>query len=203
MLVVTQPKTPGFSPLPATVVEGERIQDILTESLFVGTLLNDEGATTASVRAVIDRHPWIHLACHGSQHSADATRSAFALYDGPLSLLDLMRTVADDAELAFLSACQTATGDEKNPEEAVHLAAGMLAVGFKGVVATMWSIRDEDAPVVVDAYYRKLIELRASGTLRVGETGAAYALHEAVRVLREKVGEADFARWAPFVHLGV
>lgn len=115
-----------------------------------------------------------------------------------------MRTVADDAELAFLSACQTATGDAGNPEESVHLAAGMLAVGFKGVVATMWSIMDEDAPVVVKAYYKKLIELRSgAGKVEKGETGAAYALHEAVAQLRAKVGEENFGRWAPFVHLGV
>ena len=36
----------------------------------------------------------------------------------------------EPAELAFLSACQTATGYEKLPEEAVHLVAGMLAAGF-------------------------------------------------------------------------
>lgn len=57
-----------------------------------------------------------------------------------------MVTSADNAELAFLSACQTAVGDEKIPEESIRLAAGMLAVGYKGVIATMWSIRDDDAP---------------------------------------------------------
>ena len=128
--------------------------------------------------------------------------SAFALYDGPLSLADLMVTTADNAELAFLSACQTAVGDEKIPEESVHLAAGMLVVGFKGVIATMWSIGDEDAPVVAEAYYKKLIELRSSGQVGAG-TGAAYALHEATRVLREKVGEENVVKWAPFVHFGV
>ena len=134
---------------------------------------------------------------------ADATKSAFALCDGPLTLADLMRTVADNAELAFLSACQTAVGDANTPEESAHLAAGMLAVGFKGVVATMWSIVDADAPVVVEAYYKELLALRAAGKLGKGETGAAYALHEAQKVLREKVGVTEFMRWAPFVHFGV
>ena len=92
-----------------------------------------------------------------------------------------MNTVSDNAELAFLSACQTAVGDEKIPEESAHLAAGMLAVGFKGVVATMWSIRDEDAPVVVEEYYKKLLGFRNTGNVQRGQTGAAYALHEATR----------------------
>lgn len=43
-------------------------------------------------------------------------------------------------ELAFLSACQTAVGDGTIPEESMRLAASMLAVGFKGVIATQGSI---------------------------------------------------------------
>ncbi|VDC00176.1 unnamed protein product [Peniophora sp. CBMAI 1063] len=130
-------------------------------------------------------------------------KSTFPLYDGPLSLSDLMATTADSAELALLSACQTAVGEEKIPEESMHLTASMLAVGYKGVVATMWSIRDDDAPLVVETYYRKLLELRALGMLEKGDTGAAYALHEETKRLREEVGESDVVRWAPFVHFGI
>ena len=36
-----------------------------------------------------------------------------------------------------------------------------------------------------------------------GETGAAYALHEATKQLRAIVGEKQFSRWAPFVHFGI
>ncbi|KZV67265.1 hypothetical protein PENSPDRAFT_59599 [Peniophora sp. CONT] len=202
VLVVAQPATPGQPRLPGTVDEGYRLQKILDESQIIYTILDDKQATVSTVRSVMDQYSWVHLACHGSQHIGDATQSAFHLYDGPLSLSDLKQTAADDAELAFLSACQTAIGNENNPEESVHLAAGMLAVGFKGVVASMWSIRDRDAPIVVEAYYKKLLELRGSGAVGKGQTGAAYALHEAVKVLRDHVGELDIISWAPFVHFG-
>ncbi|KZV77212.1 hypothetical protein PENSPDRAFT_568231 [Peniophora sp. CONT] len=202
-LVLTQPDTPHSSPLPGTHLEGRRLQEVLAGSQIDSTLLEHTKATVAAVKSAINQYPWIHFACHGKQHSGDPTQSAFALYDGPLSLAALMSTTAENAELAFLSACQTATGDEKNPEESAHLAAGMLAVGFKGVAATLWSIGDRDAPIVVEAYYKELLKLRESGTLGKGETGAAYALHEAVRVLRERLGENKFVRWAPFVHFGV
>ncbi|KZV67445.1 hypothetical protein PENSPDRAFT_583940, partial [Peniophora sp. CONT] len=203
MLIVTQPSTPGHMPLPGTVHEGNRLQNILSTSEIMSNWLNDETATVHEVRAVIKQYSWIHLACHGSQNRADVTQSAFHLFDGSLTLADLMGTAADDAELAFLSACETAVGDEEIPEESAHLAAGMLAVGFKGVIATMWSIQDADAPIVVEAYYKELLALRGSGTLGKGETGAAYALHEATRVLRERVGEDRFMRWVPFVHFGI
>ncbi|VDC04039.1 unnamed protein product [Peniophora sp. CBMAI 1063] len=203
-MVISQPDTPRLqSPLPGTRAEGRQLQEFLASSNVVTELLEDDQARAAVVRTDIGRYSWVHLACHGSQNQADATKSAFELYDEPLTLSDLMGTVSENAELAFLSACQTAVGHDKAPEEAAHLAAGMLAVGFKGVVATMWSIGDADAPILVEAYYKELIALRSSGALRKGETGAAYALHAATNVLREKVGEAAFVRWAPFVHFGV
>ncbi|VDB87833.1 unnamed protein product [Peniophora sp. CBMAI 1063] len=203
VLIVTQPATPKHSPLPGTKAEGIRLQEILSHAHIDRELLNHDQATIDSVSAGMSKYAWVHLACHGVQHPDDATKSAFALYDGHLTLSTLMSTAASDAELAFLSACQTATGDENNPEEAAHLAAGMLAVGFKGVVATMWSIGDREAPVVVEAYYQRLLEMRECGGIGTGRTGAAYALHEAVRVLREKVGENKVVKWAPFVHFGI
>lgn len=203
VLVVTQPDTPGQPPLPATIVEGVRLRQLLSESQISTTILNGDHATVGSVCNVLGQHHWVHFACHGSQHSGDPTQSAFALYDGPLSLSALMNTTSKHAELAFLSACQTAVGDEKIPEESAHLAAGMLAVGFKGVVATMWSIGDADAPVIVERFYKRLLVMRCTSAVKNGSTGAAYALHEAVQFLREIAGESNFTRWAPFVHFGV
>ncbi|VDB87012.1 unnamed protein product [Peniophora sp. CBMAI 1063] len=203
VLVVTQSDVSGYTPIPGTLVEGERVREVLAQSKYATSFFTGDKVSKAAVRTALNQHTWLHLACHGTQNAEDPLQSAFALHDGPLSLLDLMSTRADNAELAFLSACQTAVGDEKIPEESMHLAAGMLAVGYKGVIATMWSIGDKDAPVVVKAYYRRLLKLRASGTLGKGETGAAYALHEATRKLREKVGYEKFARWAPFVHFGI
>ena len=45
-------------------------------------------------------------------------------------------------ELAFLSAngVETACGDERLPGEAAHFAAGMLNVGYRSVVGTMWAV---------------------------------------------------------------
>lgn len=203
LLLVAQTNTPrfGLKPLPCVRDETACLKALLPG---VGHLvLEDEQATVQSALAAINRYTWVHFACHGSQHPSDPTLTAVELYDKPLTLGDLMNTVSDNAELAFLSACETAVGDKNIPEESAHLAAGMLAVGFKGVIATMWSIRDADGPVIVEAYYKKLLELRASGSVPLGHTGAAYALHHALGVLRDKVGEDNFERWVPFVHFGV
>jgi CHAT domain-containing protein len=79
----------------------------------------------------------LHLACHGVQ-APNPLQSAFLLSDGRLTIEHIMRLRLPRAVLAFLSACQTAKGSEKQPDQAVHLAASMLFCGFRSVVGTMW-----------------------------------------------------------------
>ncbi|VDC07035.1 unnamed protein product [Peniophora sp. CBMAI 1063] len=206
VLIIAQPDTPTYASLPHTRVECKRLRAAMPEKAYTFKSLMHEQGTVANALNGLGHHHWVHLACHGKQSADNPTQSAFALYDGELTLAALMGTIAGNAELAFLSACETAVGDEKIPEESAHLAAGMLAVGFKGVVGTMWSIGDADAPTIVGAYYRRLHKLRESkreGIVAPGYTGAAYALHHAVKVLRERVGEQNFMKWAPYVHFGV
>ncbi|KAI0033890.1 CHAT domain-containing protein, partial [Vararia minispora EC-137] len=199
ILVISQPTTPGLDPLPSTAAEADKIFVHFPRSV---THLDHTYATASTVFHAMERHEWIHLACHGIQDSQDATESAFHLYDGRLKLSRLMAMSHKRAELAVLSACQTAKGDEMLPEEAVHLAAGMLAAGYRSVVATMWSIADEDGPVLADALYAAL--KKNLETQRMGGSGlrVAYAVHEAVEKLKETVGEKNFSRWVPFVHFG-
>jgi CHAT domain-containing protein len=193
-LVVSQPCTPNHTRIPGTEREVFEIRKFFSAS---GTFLNHDQATVTAVLDHIRDSSCVHLACHGIQNASTPLDSAFALYDGPLTLGDLMRESVIHADLAFLSACQTAAGDEKLPEEAMHLAAGMLAVGYKSVIATMQAIRDADAPIVAREFYSRLLEDREKGRESV-----AHALHDAVAVLRNSVGEEDFLSWMPFVHIG-
>jgi CHAT domain-containing protein len=99
------------------------------------------GSTTvAGTSPVIQAANIVHLACHGVQDVRDATQSGFCLGDGRLTVSKLMELRLDDAFLAFLSACETAKGDQNQPDQVMHLAAAMLFSGFKNVVATKWSV---------------------------------------------------------------
>jgi CHAT domain-containing protein len=80
----------------------------------------------------------VHVACHGVQDPKLPLKSRFCVSDGDVSVEELMNLNLKDAFLAFLSACETAKGDEKQPDQTIHLAATMLFVGFKSVVATLW-----------------------------------------------------------------
>jgi CHAT domain-containing protein len=201
ILIVSQPHTPGQQPLPCTTDEAAAIHEQFKNTSVLLTHLNGTLATVDAVLEEMTKHEcqWLHLACHGAQDSTSPTGSAFYLHDGQLSLSRLMRISHLTGELAVLSACQTAKGDEQLPEEAVHLAAGMLATGYKSVVATMWSIADVDGPVLADALYASLKHNMEAGT----GLAAAYALHDAVAKLRGVIGEKNFVRWVPFVHFGI
>jgi CHAT domain-containing protein len=72
----------------------------------------------------------------------------------------------------------------------------MLFPGYRQVIASMWNLFDQPAPVVADIIYSAL---SASG--RPNSSQAAEALHKAVRSLR-KSNPADPLIWAPYLHLG-
>ncbi|KAF8752995.1 TPR-like protein [Rhizoctonia solani] len=146
-------------------------------------------ATTAAVLDAMEQYDWVHLACHAHQNIVDPTRSGFFLHDGTLDLAAITQRSFRNKGLAFLSACQTATGDTKLPDEAIHLASGMLMAGYPSVIASMWSVVDEDAPFVADKVYAHLMK---DGKVGNGEAGKA--LHEAAAELRKKVGEKEFGR---------
>ncbi|TEB27485.1 hypothetical protein FA13DRAFT_1816395 [Coprinellus micaceus] len=204
ILIVSQPATPGHCRLPGVLREVAAIQEITQASTCTTLHLEGDKATVKTALDSVPSHTSIHLACHASQHLEEPLESGFALHDGKLKLSDIIRENMQDAELAFLSACQTSTGDEKLSEEAMHLAAGMLAAGYKGVVATMWSIKDQYAPQVAKDFYRELVRLGTEENGGFGAGRAAEALHYAVGELQAKVGrgEEGLLVWAPYVHFG-
>jgi hypothetical protein len=99
----------------------------------------------------------VHFACHGVQNLNAPLKSGFLLQNGCLELSRIISTSLPNADFTFLSACQTAAGHLDHPDEAIHLAAGMLLAGYHSVIATMWSISDNDAPFIADAVYSYLL----------------------------------------------
>jgi CHAT domain-containing protein len=137
-LLVALSDVEGLPSLPNARVEASLIQEATavdnTTTLYEGD---------ASIAAVLDRLPnasALHLACHAHQSQDDPLASGFSLHDGRLTLECLMQLHLPHAELAYLSACETASTDEYQPDEAINLAAMMLFVGFKSIIATMWYV---------------------------------------------------------------
>jgi CHAT domain-containing protein len=134
MMVVIQPDTPGQKSLPCTLDELRKIEAHVPNNHMIKLV-------RGSVNEVISHLPTasiIHFACHGQQNRRNPLECALLLQDGPLKVSQIMQQPMSNASLAFLSACETAMGDENLPDEVFHLGATLLFTGFRGVVATMW-----------------------------------------------------------------
>ncbi|CAG8686530.1 518_t:CDS:1, partial [Acaulospora colombiana] len=194
LLSVIQSSAPGAPAILNTDKELEYIRQCLADRDHV--VLEGPRGTKERVMEGMKDCNWLHLACHGIQKVDEPTKSALLLHDGRLTLEEIIQLDLPQAEFAFLSACQTTTGDQSLSEEAVHIAGGMLLAGYRGVIATMWSIRDELAPMVTDEFYRHIMEQEG----RPDCMNAAEALHLSVQKLRKQPG-IQLTDWIPFVHL--
>jgi CHAT domain-containing protein len=134
MMAVIQPDTPGQKSLPCTLEELRKIELHVRDKALVRLV-------PGFVEEVIAHLPAIsvaHFACHGQQDIQNPLESALLLQDGQLKVSQIMQQSMPNASLAFLSACETAMGDENLPDEVIHLGSTLLFAGFRGVVATMW-----------------------------------------------------------------
>ncbi|KAF8552793.1 hypothetical protein OG21DRAFT_1415459, partial [Imleria badia] len=197
LLAVGQPPSDGLPHLSGVAPELEHIRAVIRDSPSACTTLVESSAgTVEEVLSLMKKADWVHFACHGVQ---DAENSGLCLADRRrLRLRDIIAFSRPHGGLAFLSACQTAMGDERLSDEAIHIAAGMLFAGYGGVVGTMWSISDTLAPRVARDVYAQLFR---NGT-RPDYREAAHALHEAIGRVRES-GTVPFHTWLPFIHVGL
>jgi CHAT domain-containing protein len=141
ILLVAQPEVQGLPSLPHAEEEAAVVQCIIPGDSIINLDQNLVGnSIVESVLARLPETSILHLACHAIQCKDDPLQSGFDLADGRLTLRELMRVNHPKAQLAYLSACESAAVDENQPDEAINLAATMLFVGFKSVIATMWSV---------------------------------------------------------------
>lgn len=164
---------------------------------FVDVLLG----TQASCDSVLDglkQHSWIHFAGHSrlGENSQPFQASLELGDDNRLSLLDLVQVRPPAAELAFLSACHTAEGDIRIPDENIHLSAALQHCGFRSVVGTLWEMEDGVGPMISEEFYKYMF--RNPG--KIDFRDAAYALRSAVQILTE--GDVPVERLVMFVHIG-
>ncbi|KAJ7612640.1 CHAT domain-containing protein [Roridomyces roridus] len=199
VLAVAQPVASGQTHIPGTKAEINHIQHLAQTRRIPLVTLYENMATIERVQEEMQKSQWAHFACHGVQDVTTPTASALLLAgDSRLTLANIIQLALPHADFAFLSACQTATGDEKLQEESVHLAAGMLLAGYRGVIATMWTITDQDAPQVAKDVYEYLLQ-----TSPPDATKAAAALHFAIEKLQERYPEKSLLHWVPYVHIGI
>ena len=187
--VVAMPETPGVSSLP----EARLLAGLFGDR---ANILTGPAATRDRLAAVLRTASWAHFACHADTDLADPTASRLCLYDHdtrPLTVLDLARLNLDHAELAFLSAGETAHAGPELADEAIHLGAACQVAGYRHVIATLWAVGDRPALRYAAEIYQQLAGC--------GPDGAALAVHHAVRRRRDLMPGRPRA-WAAHLHYG-
>ncbi|MGW1058251.1 CHAT domain-containing protein [Micromonospora rubida] len=215
-LVVAMPTTPGLhggGQLPHVRVEVDVVASLLPDPLVLSTPPDPAYAVPGSAlpaalptaRRVLDELPSsaiAHFACHGTHHPTEPAASTLLLYDhaeAPLTVAHLAPVALDHAQLAYLSACETALNKvERFLDEAIHLAGAFQLAGFPHVIGTLWAVDDEFAAVIASRFYRGLHD-QHTATVTVGD--AARVLHEVVRALRDDFPDTP-SLWAAHLHFG-
>jgi tetratricopeptide (TPR) repeat protein len=197
MLLVTMPVTaylPGGAPLPRVSDEADVVaRRFLTRMKH----LTGPTATRAHVVSGLKTATFAHFACHADVEPADPSAGGLYLADSPLTISDLSYQELAGAALAFLSACESATGSVFHLDESITMAAATQLAGFRHVIGTMWYLADTVAPDVARGVYDGLAR-QDDGQPAASES--ARALHAALGQLRSAGCPALL--WAPFIHIG-
>jgi CHAT domain-containing protein len=145
----------GFAPLPYVAQELDAIH-----SIYGGRVLRDGDFTVSNMEKDLGETPYsiVHIASHG-QFAADVDKTFLLTYEDRLSMskleqfLGLSKFRTQPVELLTLSACETAAGDDR---AALGLAGVAIKAGARSALATLWTVNDPAAAMVVSDFYRAL-----------------------------------------------
>lgn len=207
-LLVAMPDTPGLdAPLRHVREEARRVQACLPHPVQLtgpepGGACRPDTPTAAAVRSQLPHCAIAHFACHGVSDTADPSQSRLLLYDhstSPLTVSALAQLDLSQGQLAYLSACSTASpGDRQLSDEAIHLASACQLAGFSHVIGTLWPINDRLAVDIAESFYTYLA---AGPDGHLVTDRAAVALHRTIRDLRDRYPGLP-SLWAAYLHVG-
>lgn len=146
------------SELRAVAAEGRDVQR------YVG-----EAATEPALRRALEESAVVHVATHGVMNAQNPMFSRLELArngggrsadDGRLEVHELLGLTID-AQLVFLSGCETGVGAANATaftpgEDYTTLAQAFLHAGAGTVIATLWPVADAGAAAFAEAFYRAL-----------------------------------------------
>ena len=137
--------------LPETRKEANRVGDVV--------LLGKEASEGGLKRALAKRGRWraVHFACHGLVDPERPLFSSLALTpdagnDGLLTTLDVFR-LRVPADLAVLSACDTAKGKVYRAEGVVGFTRAFMYAGAPRVIVSLWKVDDEATRALMVKFY--------------------------------------------------
>jgi len=194
----------GFDPLPEAEQQVKALAKIYGHEhskVYVGTEAR-EGRFKSEAKGF----RVLHLATHGILNDHSPMYSYLLLAqtgeeteeDGMLEAWELMRLDLK-ADLAVLSACETARGRVGKGEGMIGLTWALFVAGVPTTVVSQWKVRSDSTAELMVEFHRELKSRLSSST---GRYSAAEALRAAALKLKRDHRYQHPFDWASFVVIG-
>ncbi len=183
----------GFAALPEVESEVKKI----AQAGSIAKLLNQDFTSGAIADHVKNsRANVLHLATHG-QFSSRLEDTFLLTWDGRVNIKELSELLKSREgsssraiDLLVLSACDTATGDDR---AVLGLAGLAIKSGARSTLATLWPVKDKAAAQLMTRFYQ---QLRQPGSTK------AQALRQAQIDLIQNTDFKEPFFWSSFVLVG-
>ena len=178
-----------FSPLPQVAEETANVQ-----TLTQGTRFLDSDFTLSRLTRELQNKNYdtLHLATHG-RFGSDAKTTFLVTHDGRITLDQIEAILRQNnriLSLLVLSACETATGNDRS---ALGIAGVAIRTGVQSTLASLWFINDAETVPLITEFYRQ----RQNPSISKAE-----ALRQAQLKLLADPQTQHPALWAAFTLIG-
>lgn len=146
---------------PALIHVPREVEQIAAQLNPSRQLLNNSFTRTSLAEEIRNfPSPIIHIATHG-QFSSQAENTFILAYDTPVNVRELETLLrqrgengeSEILELLVLSACETATGDDR---ATLGLAGVAVRAGARSTLATLWQVDDAATSLFMSVFYEHL-----------------------------------------------
>lgn len=202
MLALGDPANPAAGRLPEAAREVQSIGRLYgpeRSAVFV-----DQAATESAFRSAVAKASVIHVATHGvlddnnpmySHVKLAAGAATDPATDGRLEAWELL-DIKINADVAVLSACQTASGAIGGGEGVVGLSWALFAAGASTAVVSQWEVDSASTTSLMIDFHRRLLTPKSAGA------ATSDALREsAINLMQDPKFRHPFY-WAGFVVIG-
>ncbi len=122
---------------------------------FKGKSFLAKQATKAQFLKSADQFQILHLSMHGILDDKNPLYSKLEFTDEPLHAADLYNTRLN-ADLAILSACNTATGNIKKGEGVMSLSRAFTYAGCPSLLMSLWEVPDKETADIMEDFLEQL-----------------------------------------------